>query len=381
MRPPNTAASVAARRRLESDTSVPIITQTAPVTPLTGGTGAGIGPDPYNPCVRARAGAWLDRAAFNPASLPDDLIVGIALAPPVAAGLIIFKLPAAEMLAAALALGGGAQLLVYILWHGRVSHPQASPLVAAVFGVALVGPGAPLSASIAIATLAVILEVVRARYVPAVRAQAGLFAYALVALVTRGVLYAYVNPVTSKAFADPISVWYHYFSPQQASVDAVRLYVGNVPGPVFATSLLAVVISIAWLAYARRLSIVVLAAFLLGALVPIYLFHWDYVFQLDSGPTWFVAGLLLADRRLLPGSWAVRPVIGIVGGVLSLGLRARGYGIEAAFFTVAGIQAVIAVMAVAMWGAALMRERWRRNRRLRQREAQLRVVNNTSRAG
>jgi hypothetical protein len=155
-----------------------------------------------------------------------------------------------------------------------------------------------------------------------------------------------------------------------------------VPGPVFATSLLAVAIAIAWLAYARRLSLVVLAAFLLGALVPIYLFHWDAAFHLDSGPTWFVAGLVLADRRLLPGSWAVRPVIGLVGGILAVGLRARGYGIEAAFFTVAGIQAAMAVVAVIMWGAAITRERWRRNRRLKQREAQLRVVNTgISRAG
>jgi hypothetical protein len=337
--------------------------------------------------VLARAGAWLDRAAFNPASLPDDLIVGIALVPPVAAGLIIFKLPAVEMLGAALAFGLGGQVLVYLLWRRQVARPQASPLIAAVFGAALVGPGAPLAVTIAISALAVILEVVRARYVPAIRAQAGLLAYAAVAIVTRGAPYTntYVNPATGRTFEaiggqvhDPIWIWFHYFGPQAAPIDAVRLYIGNVPGPVFATSLLAVAIAIAWLAYARRLSLVVLVAFLLGALVPIYLFHWDGVFQLDSGPTWFVAGLLLADRRLLPGSWAVRPVIGFVGGVLALGLRARGYGIEAAFFIVAGIQAAMAVVAVIMWGVALMRERWQRNRRLKQRDAQLRVVKEES---
>ena len=53
-------------------------------------------PDPYNPCVLARAGAWLDRAAFNPRLLPDDLTIGIALAVPVSAGLIIFKLRAVD---------------------------------------------------------------------------------------------------------------------------------------------------------------------------------------------------------------------------------------------------------------------------------------------
>jgi hypothetical protein len=330
--------------------------------------------------VLARAGAWLDRAAFNPASLPDDLIVGIALAPPVIAGLIIFKLPALEMLTIAFAFGIGGHLLAYLLWRRHVPRPQASPLVAAVIGVALMGAGARLAGAIAIAALTVILELIRARYIPAIRAQSGLFAYALIALLTKGALFMYVNPVTGKAFADPISIWYHYFGPQAAPIDAIRLYVGNVPGPVFATSLLAVAIAIAWLAYARRLSLVVLASFLLGAMVPIYLFHWNFLFQLDSGPMWFAAGLLLADRRLLPGSWAVRPVLGLVAGILSVGLRTRGYGIEATFFVVAGIQAAMAVVAIITWGVSLARERWRRNRRLRQREAQLRVVKSIPRA-
>jgi hypothetical protein len=156
--------------------------------------------------------------------------------------------------------------------------------------------------------------------------------------------------------------------------------VGNVAGPVFATSLLAVVVGIAWLAYARRLSLVVAGCFLLGAVVTVALFHWDAMTHLDSGPTWFVAGLLLSDRRLLPGSWAVRPVLGFGAGLLSLALRVRGFGIEAAFLTVAGVQAVMAVVVIALWAASLGTERLRRNRRLRKRQAQLRVVKTISRA-
>src|SRR5712692_8225473 len=60
---------------------------------------------PTIPGVLARLAAWLDRAAFKPASLPDDLITGIALAPTIAAGLIIFKEPALELLAVARAFG------------------------------------------------------------------------------------------------------------------------------------------------------------------------------------------------------------------------------------------------------------------------------------
>src|SRR5260370_32592623 len=142
-------------------------------------------------------------------------------------------------------------------------------------------------------------------------------------------------------------------------MNPTTLYVGSVPGSVFATSLLAVAIAIAWLAYARRLSLVVLATFLLGALVPIYLYHWDALFQLDSGPTWFAAGLLLADRRTLPDSLAMRPLLGFPAGLLGVGLRARGYGIEAAFFVVARLQAASAAVAVINCGASLLRHRRR----------------------
>ncbi len=335
----------------------------------------------YNPSVLARAAAALDRAAFKPASLPNDLIIGIALAPPVIAGLIIFKVPALEMLAVALALGTVGQIAAYLMWRKHIPRTQASPLVAAIIGVALVGAGAVLATSIEIVALAVFLELLRARYMPAIRAQAGLLAFAAVALITRGAQAAYINPASGKSFGDPINVWYHFFSPASAPIDPIRLYVGNVPGPVFATSLLAVAVGAAWFAYARRVSLVVLVTFLLGALVPIYSFHWDYLFQLDSGPMWFVAALLLSDRRLLPGSWAIRPVLGLGAGLLSVGLRRSGYGIEASFFTVAGFQAVMAVFVLVFWAGSLTSQRWKRNRRLRQREAHLRVVKSVSRAG
>ncbi|HSP09630.1 MAG TPA: RnfABCDGE type electron transport complex subunit D, partial [Candidatus Dormibacteraeota bacterium] len=287
----------------------------------------------------AEAGVWLDRAAFKPASLPDDLVTAIALAPPVVAGLVIFKFPAFEMLLVALAVGAAAQLAVRWLWRHHIPRISSSPMIAAMVGVALIGAGAGLVTSVEISLLAVTLETLRARYVPAIRSQAGLLAYAVVALATRGAPNSYLNPASGKPFGDPISTWYRFFSPDSAPIDPIRLYVGNVPGPVFATSLLAVAIGVAWLAYARRVSFVVLVTFLAGGLLAINTFHWDYVFQLDSGPTWFVAGLVLADRRLLPGSWAVRPALGFAAGLFAIGLRRNGYGIEAALFTVAVVQA------------------------------------------
>jgi hypothetical protein len=321
-----------------------------------------------------RTAAWLDQAAFNPASLPNDLITAIALAPPVAAGLIIFKLPALEMLGVALASGIAGQLASRWIWRHSFPRPQPSPVIAAVVGVALVGAGAPLLTSIEIAVPAVILELLRARYIPSIRAQAGLLAFVAVALVTQGAPLAFLNPASGKPFSDPIALWYQEPS-LPGAYDTMTLYVGNVAGPVFATSLLAVAIGIAWLAYARRLSLVVAVGFLAGAVVAIGYYHWDNITHLDSGPTWFVAGLLLADKRYLPESWALRPLIGLAAGLVAVGLRARGLGIEAAFLTVAGVQAVMAVIVVLLWAVSMGRERRRRNRRLRQRDAQLRVVN------
>jgi len=326
----------------------------------------------------ARAGAWLDRAAFKPASLPNDLITAIALVPPVAAGLIIFKVAALEMLAVALIAGIAAHLAARWMWRGQgASNAPASPIFSAVFGVALIGAGAGLLVTGEVAALAAILELLRARYMPLIRAQAGLLAFAAIALATRGATFAYVNPNGRSLTEplDPIATWYRYSSP----IDPIRLYVGNVPGPVFATSLLAIAIGVAWLAYARRVSLVVLLTFLLGTAAVIYTFHWDFLFQLDSGPTWFVAGLLLADRSLLPDSWVIRPVLGLAAGLFAVGLRKSGFGIQAAFFTVAALQAAMTLAVVMLWGFAASMDRWKKTRRLRQREANLRVVKPVSR--
>src|SRR2546430_13751820 len=107
--------------------------------------------------------------------------MGIGLLPAIAAGLIIFKPPALEMLGIALAAGTAGVIAARWLWRDQRPHPGASPLIAALFGVALVGAGAGLIVSAEVAVLAVVLEVLRARYIPAIRAQAGLLAHASLA--------------------------------------------------------------------------------------------------------------------------------------------------------------------------------------------------------
>ena len=67
-------------------------------------------------------------------------------------------------------------------------------------------------------------------------------------------------------------------------------------------------------------------------------------------------------------------------GLFAIGLRRDGYGIEAAFLTVAALQALMAVLVIVYWSGSVAMERWKRTRRLRQREANLRVVKTISRA-
>lgn len=354
------------------------------------------GPFPYNPPVLSAgsrelksraASSWIgklgsafDRAAFRPATLPDDLVMGLALLPPVVAGLIIFKLPAVQMLAVALGAGALGLIASMVMWRHQPSRPGAGTVIAALFGVALVGAGASLATAAYVAALAVVLELVRARYIPAIRAQAGLIAFAAVTLASRGATLTYFDPHGLTNYRDPIASWSSLFHQSAWTLDPIKLYVGDVPGPVFATSLLAVAVGVAWLAYARRVSLAALVAFVAGALVAIFYYRWDALFQLDSGPTWFVAGLLLANRSYLPESWALRPLLAFVVGVFAIGWRKTNGGIEATYLSVAALQAAMAVIVIAFWVASILMDRWKRTRRLKQREANLRVVKSISRA-
>ncbi len=307
------------------------------------------------PLVLGKALGAGGRVAFRPESLPPALVTGLALAPPVLAGLLLFRLPALLMLALALALGGLAHLAARI-----AKLPlSGTPVLPAVVAVALIGPGASILWTAAAALAASGLELARSRFTPGARLQAGMLAYAAIFLIGGSGPAAYLRPGTPGLLeAEPIRLWLDYFGAGAAPVDPIRLYVGNVPGPVFATSLLAVAVGAAWLWYARRLSLLVLFTFVAGALLPIDLRGWNPGFQLDSGPLWFGAALLLADRRLLPASAAGRPLLGLAAGVVALALRARGLGIESALLTIAGLQVTVALVEGAHWLAVNRRRVW-----------------------
>jgi hypothetical protein len=290
----------------------------------------------------------LDRAFFRPDSLHPDVVTLLALAGPVIAGLILFRLPAFELLGIAIGIGGAVHFGARLL---RVKL-ETSPMLVALVGVALCGPLSPLVWPALIALTAAVLEVARSHYWPQARIHTGVVAYALAYLAGGGAMAAYQRPGSPRMFPEPIAQWSQFYGGATHFIEPMTLYVGNVAGPVFATSLLAVVIGIAWLWYARRLSLLAATSFLTAGVVMAAALGYDPVFQLDSGPAWFVVGFALCDRRMLPEQPLARPLMAAAAGIVGVGLRAAHFYIEALFLAIAAIEViylVVELVAFATW--------------------------------
>jgi len=278
------------------------------------------------------------QVGIDPVAADPTVVAILALVPPIVAGIVFFRLLAVEMLTIAV----GVAVVAYAAARLR-DHPlDGVPLLPALVGVALVGPAASPVWAAAVALVAVGLKLARDRYTPRARLQTGLIAYVLVWLASQGGTAVYVNPGSTTRVEEPIRLWLHYFGGTLAPIDPVRLYVGNVAGPVFATSMLAVVVGAAWLWYSRRLSLLVVLTFLVGATVPVVMAGWSPVYHIFSGPLWFAAALLLADRRDLPRSPLGRPLARLVAGGTCMWLRARGLAIESAPAAIAAVQVGVA---------------------------------------
>jgi NQR2/RnfD/RnfE family subunit of NADH-ubiquinone oxidoreductase len=284
----------------------------------------------------------MGRLAFRPQTLPPSVVFSLALLPPVAAGLAIFGLPAAIDLGIGVGVGALGEGIARLL-HRR---PPLSPIVPAIMGVALIGPAAAPWWAAVVAGTAAFFEVIRgAAPKPALPFSSGLLAYAVVFLAGHGRVAGYLAPGrSSRPFPEPIRLWHDFFGGAAAPLDPVTLYVGNVAGPLFATSLLAVAISALWLWYAGRLDPVALAGVAAGGVAVVFSQGWNPAYQLLSGPLLFAAALGFADRKALAGPPLLGGVIGFAAAVVGVGLRTRGFGIEAALVALAAAQAVTALV-------------------------------------
>ena len=278
----------------------------------------------------------MKRLAFRPETLPPSVLFGLALIPPVGAGLAIFGMPAAIDLGLAVLVGAAFEGIARLLRR----PPPLSPIVTAVVAVALIGPGAAPWWAAAAAAGAGVLEVARGALPrPALPFSSGLVAYAAVYLAGHGRAGAYLAPGrSSRAFPEPIALWHQFFGGAAAPLDPVTLYVGNVAGPMCATSLLAVTISALWLWYARRLDLPALVGVAAGAVAVTLAQGWNPAYQLLSGPVLFAVGFGFADRKALAGPPVLGMAVGFAAAFVGVGLRTRGTGVEAVLVALATAQ-------------------------------------------
>jgi hypothetical protein len=162
---------------------------------------------------------------------------------------------------------------------------------------------------------------------------------------------------------DPLLLWFK----NGIAIDPVRLYVGNVPGPLGATSAATVLLGVTYLWYTRKISLGVVVGFLCGVTVAAIAIRSDVGFQLASGPSLFLAGYIAADRRrlLLPEPFTF--AFGLAAGVATMILRGFGNGQQAAWLVLLLISAVATVV-------LLVQDLLRRRARGASRRAPLRTL-------
>jgi hypothetical protein len=269
----------------------------------------------------------LERAIFEPQALPPSLVTGLALAPSILAALVLFRVRATLVLAVALAAGGAAHGVLRLLG----SRTRVSPVVPALIGVGLLGPRAALPWLVAVAAGAVLLEVLRARLCSALPLETGLLAFAAVVLARGAAVAGYGD--------EPIRLWLDGAAP----LAPIQLYVGVAAGPVFAASLLAVVVGAGWAWYARRVNVLVVAGFLAGGLGPALIWRWPLPATLETAPLWFTVAFVLSDPARLPPHRSLQVTIGVVAGALALELHGHHVALAGSLVVLAGIHTAVAV--------------------------------------
>jgi hypothetical protein len=259
------------------------------------------------------------------------LRLGITVALAIA-GLLLFRGAAIPALVGALlgcALALGALNLGFhnlgIRWLGRIWPGTARAATTALLVFCLCPPSTPPWVAGGAAALGVLIEG-RLRKVALPLATGG--AILVWPLVWAWQVHAglgYVRPFDLRPLDEPIRLW----TQSQIALDPVRLYTGNVPGPLGVTSFGLVALGVLLLAYARRAS----WGWLVGAAVPLAVgllaARQPLTVHLLSGPALAFGGLVGADSRRLPKAPAWRVGAGAGTGVVAFLLLRSGMGVAA----------------------------------------------------
>ena len=291
----------------------------------------------------------------QPEQLSYDLAWALALLPLVIAG-IVFFLQDALLLFAISFLAGIVCLLALQLARLTIGLPAwvgfkaTHPLVASMLIACFFSPRTPAWIAASMVILFIAIDTVLWPQLQRVMLHPALIVFGILFVIQRQLGIGFTNPFDSHRLDDPLLLWYKL----QIVIDPVKLYVGNVSGPIGVTSAGAVLVGVTYLWYTRKISLGVVVGFLCGIAVMATAIRSDLGFQLASGPSLFLAGYVAADRRrvLLPERFTF--AFGAAAGVATMILRWYGEGQQAAW---QGLLVASAVVTVVLRVQAVMRRR------------------------
>ena len=264
--------------------------------------------------------------------LPFDSSYALALLPLIVFSILFFRQDALLLYGLCLLAGIVCLLSIQLArmtvglpaWVGfKASHPLIASLLIACF----LSPVTPPWVAVALVILLVILDTVVWPQLMRMLVQPALLVFAFLFLVEGQLRIPFVNAFDLRPLDDPLTLWYRF----HAMVDPIKMYVGNVPGPMGATSMGAVLLGVVYLWYARKISLSLLLGYYAGLAAGALAYGSDVAFQLSSGPTLYIAGFLAADRRRMVLSDRLSGAIGVFAGGLTMVLRAFGQGPNAAW--------------------------------------------------
>jgi len=293
----------------------------------------------------------------QPDQLGYDLAYALALLPLVVAG-IIFFLQDSILLFAISFLAGIVCLLAIQLarltfglpaWIGfKATHP----LVASILVACFFSPRTPAWVAASMVILFIVIDTVLWPQLQRVMLHPALIVFGILFIIQRELGIGFVNPFDGRHLEDPLVLWYKL----QIVIDPVKLYVGNVPGPIGVTSAGAVLVGMIYLWYTRKISLGLIAGFICGVAAVALAIRSDLGFQLASGPSLFLAGYVAADRRRVLLSEQFSFLFGAAAGVITMILRWYGGGQQAAW---QGLLLVSAVVTLILRVQAMLRQRAR----------------------
>lgn len=268
----------------------------------------------------------------QPEQLGYDLAYALALLPLVTVGIVLFWRGAVMLFALSFLAGIVCLLAIQLArltlglpaWFGfKATHPLlASVLIACFFS-----PLTPAWVAASMVILFIVIDTVLWPRLQRVMLHPALIVFGTLFLIQRQLGIGFVNPFDGRRLDDPLQLWYKL----QIVVDPVKLYVGNVPGPIGVTSAFAVLLGVIYLWYTRKISLGIITGFLCGVAAVALAIRTDVGFQLASGPSLFLAGYIAADRRRVLLSEPFSFAFGVATGVATMILRWYGMGQQAAW--------------------------------------------------